>query len=31
MKNIFRLFAFGLTLIGCKNQESLNKNLATNT
>ena len=30
MKNIFRLFAFGLTLIGCKNQENLNKNLVTN-
>ena len=30
MKNIFRLLAFGLTIIGCKNQESLNKNLATN-
>ena len=31
MKNIFRLFAFALTIIGCKQQESLNKNLVTNT
>jgi len=30
MKNIFRLFAFALTIIGCKQQESLNKNLVTN-
>lgn len=30
MKQIFRLLAFGLTLIGCKNQESLNKNLVIN-
>jgi glutathione peroxidase len=30
MKKIFQLFAFGLTLIGCKNQESLNKNLVIN-
>lgn len=30
MKNIFRLFAFALTVIGCKQQESLNKNLVTN-
>lgn len=30
MKNIFRLFAFALTIVGCKQQESLNKNLATN-
>lgn len=29
MKNIFRLFAFALTIIGCKQQESLNKNLAS--
>ncbi|WP_320815009.1 glutathione peroxidase [Flavobacterium sp.] len=29
MRNIFRLFAFALTIIGCKQQESLNKNLAT--
>ena len=31
MKNIFRLFAFALTIMGCKQQESLNKNLVTNT
>lgn len=31
MKNIFRLFAFALTIIGCKQQESLNKNLANTT
>ncbi|MFT6638155.1 MAG: glutathione peroxidase [Flavobacterium sp.] len=31
MKNIFRLLAFALTIIGCKQQESLNKNLASNT
>lgn len=30
MKNIFRLLAFALTIIGCKQQESLNKNLANN-
>jgi len=30
MRNIFRLFAFALTIVGCKQQESLNKNLATN-
>ncbi len=29
MKNIFRLFAFALTIIGCKQQENLNKNLAS--
>lgn len=29
MRNIFRLFAFALTIIGCKQQESLNKSLAT--
>ena len=28
MKNIFRLFAFALTIVGCKQQENLNKNLA---
>lgn len=31
MKNIFRLLAFALTIIGCKQQESLNKSLASNT
>jgi glutathione peroxidase len=30
MKNIFRLFAFALTIVGCKQQENLNKNLAAN-
>jgi glutathione peroxidase len=30
MKNIFRLMAFALTVIGCKQQESLNKNLVSN-
>ena len=30
MKNIFRLIAFALTVIGCKQQESLNKNLNSN-
>ena len=30
MKNIFRLFAFALTIVGCKQQENLNKNLAVN-
>lgn len=31
MKQIFRLLAFGLTLVGCKQQSSLNKNLAMET
>uniref|UniRef100_UPI00404968B0 glutathione peroxidase n=1 Tax=Flavobacterium sp. TaxID=239 RepID=UPI00404968B0 len=30
MKQVFRLLAFALTVVGCKQQESLNKNLATN-
>lgn len=30
MKNVFRLLAFALTIVGCKQQENLNKNLATN-
>lgn len=30
MKNLFRLFAFALTIVGCKQQENLNKNLAIN-
>ena len=30
MKQIFRLLAFALTVIGCKHQENLNKNLTVN-
>ncbi len=31
MKQIFRLLAFALTVVGCKQQDSLNKNLAMET